>query len=103
MDAEPVGGLAPAAARLEQGGKRVGEPRIRRRRAQHAVDERLERRVRKREQELEQTAGLVRGDGRRGRVDRGAGLDERAAERPALTRPADADASRRIRVDELLG
>ena len=103
VDAEAVGGLAPAAAAVEQRRERLEQPGVRRGRAEHARDERLERRSRKAEQQLERAEIVVGGNGAGDRIERGARLQQAATEAGARAWPADADPGAGRGVDELAG
>ena len=103
VDAELVGGVAPAAAGVEQGGEGLDQPGVRRGRAEHAVDEGLERRVGKAEQKLEGAEVLVGGDLAGPGVERRARLEEAPAEATPLGRAAHADPRHRLRLDDAAG
>ncbi len=100
VDAEPVGRLAPAATRVEQGRERLEQPGAARRRPEHAVHERLERRARQREEQLERAEVMVGGDGPRDGVERRARLEQAAAETPPGRGAADADPCSGRRIDD---
>src|SRR5437763_16794954 len=93
VDAEACSRVAPAAAALEQGRERVDECVVLGGVAEYAVDERLERGVRKAEDQLQRSEVAVGGDGAR-RLQGGPRLGQAATDRPARGRPADADPPR---------
>src|SRR6185436_20926847 len=98
VDAELVGGVAPAAAGVEQGGEGLDKPGVRRGRAEHAIDEGLERRVGKAEQKLERAEVLVGADLAGPGVERRTRLEEAPAEATSLGRAAHADPCHRLRL-----
>src|SRR5579884_2494861 len=102
VDAEPLGGVAPAAAGLEQRRERLDEPRPPERGAEHSLDERLERGRRKPEQELERAEVAVRRDGAFARLERGARLEQRASEPGGDGRAPDPEARLGQRRGELV-
>ena len=101
VDAEPVRGVAPAAAAVEQRRERLEQPRIRGRGAEHACDERLQGGARQAQQQLEGAEILVRGDRPGDGVERGARLEQAAAEAGSRRGTADTDPDSGCRLDEL--
>src|SRR4051812_6543224 len=103
VDAELVGGVATAAAGIEQGGEGLDQPDVRGGRPEHSVDEGLERGVWKTEQKLEGAEVLVGGDLAGPGVERRARLEKASAEAAPLGRAADADPRHWLRLDDTAG
>src|SRR4051794_32406359 len=103
VDAEPVGGLAPAAAGVEQRSQRLQQPGVRGGGTEDAGDERLECSSGEAQEQLERAEILIRRDGAGDRVECGPRLEQAATEACAGCGAADSYPGAWCGVDHVTG